>query len=246
MLTDFNAVFLTAADTDSAEDLLGVPTLGYLPKIDASDLRLICDNGPFSLLLESLRSLRTNIHFVAEPPLRSLVITSAVPAEGKSTVAANLAMATAMRWERNRVIVLDADLRKPMQHALFKTNVAPGLTELLRKTHPLNQVLHQTAVPNVQLISSGSVVQNPLELLESEAMAQLIRELEDQCDLLLIDASPMLVVADPMVLGPRAGGVLLVIGHGETQKTHTQKTMALLSRSKARVIGTVFNRMSAL
>jgi capsular exopolysaccharide synthesis family protein len=246
MLTDFNAVFLTPADTDSAEDLLGMPTLGHLPEIDDPDLRLICDNGPFSLLLESLRSLRTNIHFVVETPLRSLVITSAVPAEGKSTVAANLAMATAMRLEKNRVIVLDADLRKPTQHVLFKTNVAPGLTELLRKTHPLNQVLHQTVVPNVQLISSGSVVQNPLELLESEAMVQLIRELEDQCDLLLIDASPMLVVADPMVLAPCAGGVLLVIGHGETQKKHTQKAIALLSRSKARVIGTVFNRMSAL
>ncbi len=227
---------------EEAERVLRLPSLGHVPLIEEEGLRMIRDISTFSPLMESYRSLRTNINFAAVGAnLRTMVVTSSVPAEGKSTTVANLAMSMAM--EDKRVIIVDADLRRPSQHKLFKVDSSPGLTDILLGTHRIDQVLRPTGVPNVQLLPAGTPPPNPAELLGSREMQRLIDQLKEISDLILFDSPPTLAVADSVVLSSRVDGVLLVIAFGETKKANTRKAQELLARANAHVLGTVLNRM---
>ena len=227
---------------EEAERVLRLPNLGQVPMIEEEGLRLIKDISAFSPLMESYRSVRTNINFAAVgSPIRSLVVTSSVPAEGKSTTVANLAMAMAL--DSKRVIIVDADLRRPSQHKLFKIDSSPGLTDLLVGTHTIDDVLRDTGVNGVSVIPAGSPPPNPAELLGSAAMGHLLATLEASADVVLFDTPPALAVADSVVLASRTNGVVLVIGYGETKKTNTRKAIEILSRANAHVLGTILNRM---
>lgn len=227
---------------EEAERVLRLPSLGHIPLIEEEGLRLIKDISTFSPLMEAYRSLRTNINFAAVGnEVRSIVITSSVPAEGKSTTVANLAMAMAL--DNKRVIIVDADLRRPSMHKLFKVDSSPGLTDVLVGTHTIDEVMKPTNVRNVSIVPAGSPPPNPAELLGSAAMGQLLEVLESQADVVLFDSPPALAVADAIVLSARANGVLLVVGYGETKKTSTKKALETLSRANANVLGTVLNRM---
>ena len=229
---------------EEAERVLRLPSLGQVPLIEEEGLRMIRDISTFSPLMESYRSLRTNINFAAVgSPMRTLLVTSSMPAEGKSTTVANLAMSMAM--EGKRVIIVDADLRRPSQHKLFKVDSSPGLTDILLGTHRIEQVLRPTGVPNVQILPAGTPPPNPAELLGSAEMKKLIERLKDVSDLILFDSPPALMVADSVVLSSRVDGALLVIAFGETKKTNTRKAQELLSRANAHVLGTVLNRMES-
>ena len=229
---------------EEAERVLRLPSLGQVPLIEEEGLRMIRDISTFSPLMESYRSLRTNINFAAVgASLRTLVVTSSVPAEGKSTTVANLAMSMAM--EGKRVIIVDADLRRPSQHKLFKIDSSPGLTDILLGTHRLDQVLRNTGVPNVQILPAGTPPPNPAELLGSAEMMKLIDRLKEISDLILFDSPPALAVADSIVLSSRVDGVLLVIAFGETKKANTRKAQELLGRANANILGTVLNRMES-
>jgi capsular exopolysaccharide synthesis family protein len=227
---------------EEAERTLRIPNLGVIPLIEESGLRLIKDASAFSPLMESYRTLRTNINFAAVGrPVRSLVVTSAIPAEGKSTTVANLAMAMAM--DQKRVIIVDADLRRPSMHKLFKVDSSPGLTNVLVGTHQLEQVIRPTPSENIFLVTAGSPPPNPAELLGSARMGQLMAELESHADIILFDSPPVTFVTDGVVLASRANGVLVVIAFGETRKTSTRKALDMLSRANANVLGTVLNRL---
>ena len=227
---------------EEAERVLRLPNLGHVPLVEEEGLRLIRDISTFSPLMESYRSLRTNINFAAVgTKLRSLVVTSSVPAEGKSTTAANLAMAMAL--DGKRVIIIDADLRRPSLHKLFRLESSPGLTDILVGTHEIADVIKPSGVDNVSVISAGSPPPNPAELLGSAKMGELITELESLADIVLFDSPPTLAVADSIVLAARTNGVLLVIGYGETKKTNSRNAVAALQRANARVLGTVLNRV---
>ncbi|MGC4046860.1 MAG: polysaccharide biosynthesis tyrosine autokinase [Armatimonas sp.] len=229
---------------EEAERVLRLPSLGHVPLIEEEGLRMIRDISTFSPLMESYRSLRTNINFAAVGAnLRTMVVTSSVPAEGKSTTVANLAMSMAM--ENRRVIIVDADLRRPSQHKLFKQDSSPGLTDILLGTHTLDQVLRSTGVANVSLLPAGTPPPNPAELLGSREMQRLIDQLKEISDLVLFDSPPTLAVADSVVLSSRVDGVLLVIAFGETKKANTRKAQELLARANAHVLGTVLNRMES-
>ncbi|WP_309722014.1 CpsD/CapB family tyrosine-protein kinase, partial [Armatimonas sp.] len=192
--------------------------------------------------MESYRSLRTNLNFAAVGnSLRTMVITSSVPAEGKSTTAANLAMAMAL--DGKRVIIVDADLRRPSLHKLFRLESSPGLTDVLVGTHEVEEVIKSSGVDNVSVISAGSPPPNPAELLGSSKMIDLIEKLKSLADVVLFDSPPALAVADSIVLAGRTDGVLLVIGYGETKKANSRKAVELLNRANARVLGTVLNRI---
>lgn len=227
---------------EEAERVLRLPSLGHVPMIEEEGLRLIKDISTFSPLMESYRSLRTNINFAAVgTSVRSIVVTSSVPAEGKSTTVANLAMAMAL--DNKKVIIVDADLRRPSQHKLFKIDSSPGLTDILVGTHTLEEVMRPSTVNGVNVIPAGSPPPNPAELLGSAAMGQLLARLETIADVVLFDSPPALAVADSVVLSARTGGVLLVVGYGETKKTNTKKALDILFRANANVLGTVLNRM---
>jgi polysaccharide biosynthesis transport protein len=227
---------------EEAERVLGLPNLGHVPLVEEEGLRLIRDISTFSPLMESYRSLRTNINFAAVgSTLKSIVVTSSVPAEGKSTTAANLAMAMAL--DGKRVIIVDADLRRPSLHKLFRLESSPGLTDALVGTHEIEDVIRPSGVDNVSVIAAGSPPPNPAELLGSARMMDLIKQLEAISDIVLFDSPPTLAVADGVVLAARTDGVLLVIGYGETKKTNTRKAVAQLRRASAKVLGTVLNRI---
>jgi capsular exopolysaccharide synthesis family protein len=228
---------------EEPEEVLDVPTLSCIPNISEESLRLIKGISAFSPLMEAYRSLRVNLKFVTtEQPVRSLLVTSAVPGEGKSTTVANLAMAHAMT--KKCVLIVDADLRRPTQHQIFRTNSIPGLTDLLNGETTLDAVIRPTSVSNVSYIPAGNPPPNPTELLETKEMAQTLAELEERYDLVLFDSPPTLAVADAAVLAAQVSGTLLVIGFDETKVTNVRATMKVLSRARATVLGTVLNRMS--
>jgi capsular exopolysaccharide synthesis family protein len=227
---------------DEAERVLKLPSLGYIPHIEEEGLRLIRDISTFSPLMESYRTLRTNINFAAVGnQVRSMVVTSSAPAEGKSTTCANLAMAMAM--DGKKVIIVDADLRRPSQHHLFKVDASPGLTDLLIGSHTIDEVLRPTTVENVFLIPAGSPPPNPAELLGSAAMGRFLAEVETRADVILLDTPPALAVADATVLAARTDGALLVVGYGDTKKASVKRAKDMLARGNANILGTVLNRM---
>jgi len=227
---------------DEAERVLKLPSLGYIPNIEEEGLRLIRDISTFSPLMESYRTLRTNINFAAVGnAVRSMVVTSSVPAEGKSTTCANLAMAMAM--DGKKVIIVDADLRRPSQHHLFKVDASPGLTDILIGSHTIDEVMRQTSVENVFIIPAGSPPPNPAELLGSAAMGRFLAEVETRADVVLLDTPPALAVADATVLAARTDGALLVVGYGDTKKTSVKRAKDMLARGNANILGTVLNRM---
>lgn len=238
MLPDSAETFL---DWDDVENELGIPALGFVPIIEEEDRRLIRDTHIFSPVTESYRSLRTNLRFVAEQPLRSLLVTSAAPHEGKSTVAANLA--TAMAMENRRVVVVDADLRRPTQHKLFKVKPSPGLTDVLNGTHAVNDAIHATENANISVIPAGTVPPNPNELLGTDALPRLLGELKNRFDLVLLDSPPMLAVSDAALVACQVDGVLVVLAQGETKRVHARDTVKLLGRARATVLGAVLNRI---
>ena len=227
---------------EEAERALGLPSLGYIPMIEEEGLRLIRDISTFSPLMESYRTLRTNINFAAVgSDVKAIVVTSSIPAEGKSTTCANLAMAMAL--DGKRVVIVDADLRRPSQHKLFKTSSSPGLTDILVGTHSIEDVMQATKVEGVSIIPAGSPPPNPAELLGSAAMGHFLANIEAIADIVLFDSPPTLAVADGVVLASRCDGVLMVIAYGETKKTSTRQAKEILTRANVHILGTVMNRM---
>lgn len=228
---------------EDSERVLRLPNLGHVPLVEELGLRLIRDISSFSPLMESYRSLRTNLNFAAVGhEVNVLLITSSVPSEGKSTTAANLAMAMAL--DGKRVIIVDADLRRPSQHKLFKLESSPGLTDLLVGSHRIEDVVKPTNVENVWLVSAGSPPPNPAELLGSVAMQRILESLKGQADIILLDTPPTLLLSDTIVLSSLADGILLVVSYGDTKKASVRRTVDLLRRGGTPVLGTVLNRMS--
>ncbi|MFM7320042.1 MAG: polysaccharide biosynthesis tyrosine autokinase [Armatimonadota bacterium] len=231
---------------DEARKALGIPSLGQVPLVEEAGLRLIRDISTFSPLSESFRNLRTSLTFAAVGvEMRSLLITSSQPAEGKSTTAANLATTMADSFEGRKVILVDADLRRPSQDKLFRLERAPGLTEVLLGSHSLDDVLRPCGVDNVLVLPAGTLPPNPAELLGSSAMERLIAELESRADFVIFDSPPALAVADSLVLASRVDAALIVVAYGDTRKTMVRKAVEQVSKANRNVLGTVINRMDA-
>ena len=187
---------------------------------------------------EAYRTLRTNLLFsAAVRSLRCLVITSAGPKEGKSTTAANLAVAFALQGQR--VVLIDCDLRRPRIHNLFEMTQNPGLTNVLLGNSTLEDAMRSTRVPGLSVITSGSLPPNPVELLGSQQMRGLLERIES--DLVVLDTPPMLVASDAAVLARAADGVLMVVRAGRTQRGALQESAQQLAAIGARLVGTVLN-----
>lgn len=188
---------------------------------------------------EAYRTLRTNIHFAAAArPLRSLLCVSAGPGEGKSTAVANLAVVMAQAG--TKVVVLDGDLRRPSQHAIFNLRNAPGLTNLFlsaAETPGADLPLQSTAVANLRLLASGPRPPNPVELLASGRMEEILGRVVEHADIVLIDSPPLVPFADAAVLSAKADGVVLVVGAGTVKRDLVRKAKAQLEAANARVLG---------
>lgn len=205
---------------------------------------LITLSDPRSPAAEAFRTLRTNIYFSSlDRTLQTLVVTSAAPSEGKSTVLANLAVAMA-QGDRTTILV-DADLRRPTLHEIFGLKNDVGLTSLfIDKKSAIEPALQDVGVANLQILTSGPLPPNPAEVLGSQRMLDVIENLKQHADIVLFDAPPVMAVTDASVLGTRVDGVLLVINSGHTRREHAKRAKAQLEKLNIRVVGAVLNGTS--
>jgi capsular exopolysaccharide synthesis family protein len=198
-------------------------------------MTLITLTDPRSPVSEAYRTLRTNLSFSSlDRPIRTLVVTSPAPDEGKSTTVANLAVTMAQGGRRT--ILVDCDLRRPALHTLFDRRAEPGLTNLLLEEDG-QPALQQTQVEGLQLLSSGPLPPNPADLLGSQKIDKVIASLAEAADIVLFDAPPVIAVTDAAVLGAKVDGVLLVISAGKTRREHAERAKEMLERANVRIIG---------
>lgn len=240
------AVLRESLDTTikGVEDLgaaSGAPTLGVIGFDPAATKQpLAVAAQPHGPRAEAYRQLRTNLQFVeVDQRPRSLVIASCVPAEGKSVTACNLGLAFAQAGLR--VLLVDADLRKPKVATYLGLEGGVGLTTVLTQRATLEQVVQPWGNGLLHVLASGEVPPNPSELLASRAMATLLQTLEQTYDMVLIDVPPLLPVTDAAVVAASAGGALLVVHHGLTRRDQVEQAVAALQSVSARLLGTVLN-----
>ena len=199
---------------------------------------LITLTDPRSPVSEAYRTLRTNLEFFSlDEPIRTLVVTSPGPNEGKSTVLANLAVTLAQGGKK--VILVDCDLRRPVQHTLFELDNTAGLTMMM--LDEAEAPLRETPVEGLRVLPAGPAPPNPAELLGSRRMKEAIAALLEQADVLLFDAPPVMAVTDALVLAVQTDGVLLVVKAGGTKREHVQQAKERLDRVNARIVGAVLN-----
>lgn len=198
-------------------------------------MTLITLTNPRSPVSEAYRTLRTNLSFYSlDNPLRSLVVTSAAPDEGKSTTVANLAVT--MAQSGRKTILVDCDLRRPSLHTLFNLQNNIGFTNMLLDENAAAP-LQKTEVGNLLVLTSGSKPPNPADILGSRQMDRIIATLVEQADMVLFDAPPVVAVTDAVVLGTKVDGVLLVVSAGKTRRDHAEKAKQILEKANVRIIG---------
>ncbi len=189
---------------------------------------------------EAFKKIRTNLQFsTTGEGCKKVIVTSSVPDEGKSMVAANLAISLAQAGQR--VLIIDADLRNPTAHRFFKTNQLPGLSEILAGLKDVNDCLMQLGSMSLYLITAGTIPPNPAELLGSEAMSKLLDKLSSFYDYIVIDSTPVIVVSDTMNLVDKVHGVVVVVRENMTEHKEVQQTLASLEYANAKILGLVLN-----
>lgn len=233
----------TMKNPEDVAKILGIPVLGLIPQMDETSSQLIMQYDGRSPVSEAYRTLRSNIKFTSlDRPIRTLLVTSPTAGEGKSTTISNIAISMAMNGMR--VILMDTDLRRPTVHRVFGASNEKGLTNILVDEMSADQVIQNTEVQNLQIITSGPIPPNPAEILESTRMQQLITSLRDRCDILLLDSPPVVVVTDAAVLGSTLDGVVLVVESGKVPRQVAKRALELLQNGKSKVLGVVVNKVN--
>ena len=198
-------------------------------------------NNAKSPISEQYRTLRTNIQFSnVDNEMRTIMITSSGPGEGKSTTTANLAIVFAQQGKK--VLLVDADLRKPTMHYTFNLTNTFGLTSVLTKQVTLDEAITETKEQNLFVLPSGPIPPNPAELLGSKAMDHFFEEaLQDVFDLIIFDTPPLLAVTDAQILANKCDGSILVISSGKTEKDMVVKAKEMLGTANGKLLGVVLN-----
>lgn len=235
----------TFKSPEMVQKTLGLTTLGAVPVMDdAAPGRelapLINDHSPTT---EAYRVLRTNLQFASvDRPLRTLMVTSPAPSEGKSMTASNLAAAVARAGRQ--VILVDTDLHRPRLHRVFNVTNNVGVTSALLADHPSSEgLLQETQIPGLRVLTAGPLPPNPAELLGSSRMKDLLADLNTHADMVILDTPPVVALADAAILSSHTDGVLLVLDAGRTRREVARRAMASLGQVKARVIGVLLNRV---
>jgi polysaccharide biosynthesis transport protein len=252
----------TIKTPDDAERDVGLTFLGLLPQTDARTRRapyygsrsgqqrsreklagppeLIVHSAPTSGVAEAARAIRTNLVFMApDNPYRRLLITSAGPSEGKTTVACSIAIAMAQAGQR--VLLMDCDLRRPRVHKVFGIQQEAGVSTACVDRSVLDQAIYVTEIPNLSVLPAGLHAPNPAELLQSESFSRLLEELGTRFDRIMIDSPPVVPVTDAAILSNRVDGVVLVVRAAKTSRDLAQQAKRTLSDVGAKTIGVVLN-----
>lgn len=214
-----------------------------------SNKELIVQKDPKSPVSEVFRTLRTNIQFMnANKKLKTLLITSTFPGEGKSWVASNLAVTFAQAG--NKVILIDADMRKGRQYKIFDVLPRPGLSNYLSgmdleegEDPDISKYLQRTEVNNLLIMTAGNIPPNPSELLVSDQMNKLLKDLKSVCDIVVIDGTPCELVTDSVILSRIVDSTVIVTAHKETKKDNLEKIVRNIKNVGGNLAGVVINKM---
>jgi non-specific protein-tyrosine kinase len=235
-------------DPDDVQEVAGLSTLGTIARMkggkDRSEIyRLAAILYPRSGVAEAYRTLRTNVEFASvDAPIRALLVTSSIPGEGKTVTAANLAVVFAQAGRR--VILVDADLRKPGVHRVFDLPNAHGLTSLLRSDEvSLDAIAQTTEQENLRIVTTGPLPPNPAELMSSQRMRTVLDRLKTGGDLVIFDSPPLQAVTDSAILSSLVDGTLFVIDAGHSRRRAVRPARESLARAGANVLGAVLNRI---
>lgn len=225
--------------------LTQAPVLGGLAfDPDAAEAPLLSQVQSQSSRAESFRQIRTNLHFAnVNSKSKTILITSSLPGEGKSTTATNMALA--MSQAGQRVVLVDADLRRPMVAEYLGLEKSAGLTTALIGAAEVADLLQPYGKHDLQVLTSGQIPPNPSELLGSQAMGELLTALQDSFDVVIIDAPPLIPVTDATVLAQKVGGVVVVVGTTKIKSHDFEKSLSSLNLVKANVLGIVLNLLPA-
>ena len=230
---------------DQVNKILGYTVLGRIPKMNlrsgiAGKGGDLLTSDPRSIVVgEAFRILRTNIYFLEkERKMRRYMVTSTGPGEGKSTLIANLAVTMAQTGKK--VLIIDTDLRRPMLNKIFGANKQPGLTEFLQQEIDLEDIVSKTSYENLEIITSGSLANNPSELLSSTKFEELLNSLNGY-DIVLLDCPPIMTVTDPILVADKVDGVLFVVGLKKVKISMVERTKQQLKKVNASIVGVALN-----
>jgi len=238
-------------NSDAVQEIAGLSTLGSVARMSVGlgrpeFYRLATLINPRSGSAEAYRALRTNIEFASvDTPIRTLVVTSSRPHEGKTVTASNLAVAYAQA--DRRTILVDADLRKPGVHSMFGIPNEDGLTTLLRdEKATVARVANSTEQANLRVVTTGPLPPNPAELLGSQRMRRVIDKLKADADIVIFDTPPAQVVVDAVVLSSYLDATVLVVDVGRSRRGALRQAGEALARANAKVLGVILNRVPGL
>jgi len=236
---------------EDVEKYAGLASLGMVPAFRPNgeggggddmphSIELVTHFAPKSTYSENYRSIRTTLLLsMPDSKLKTIVVTSALPREGKTATVSNLGVALAQAGKN--VVIVDADLRKPRQNRIFKLKGRSGLVNYLAAGASLGDVIQATAIPKLYVVAAGPVPPNPVELLGSEKMAALLDELRRNFDFVLLDTPPTLAVSDAVVMGPHLDGAILVVRGGQTSRDALRSAREMLDKHKIRTVGVIIN-----
>ncbi|CAM3323889.1 MULTISPECIES: CpsD/CapB family tyrosine-protein kinase [Paenibacillus] len=207
-----------------------------------SEGSLIVSHNPKSSISEVYRLLRTKIPFFSkDQELKTVMVTSSQPGEGKTTTISNLAVTYAQ--EGKKVLLIDADMRKPSLHRVFSQINHQGLSSLLTGHSSIQESVQETSIDNLWLLPSGPVPANPSELIDSSGMRELLHQIKDEYDVILVDTPSVLSVSDSVIVSALCDGVIMVAAAGKVKKDHLKKAKEQLDHVNARMLGIVLNRV---
>ncbi|MGM7634659.1 CpsD/CapB family tyrosine-protein kinase [Bacillus sp. Hm123] len=212
--------------------------------LDVIRRKLVTLLNPKSPISEQYRTIRTNITFSSVgQEIRSLMVTSPSPGEGKSTTAANLAIVFAQQGKK--VLLVDADLRKPTMHHTFNIVNNVGLTNVLTKQKALSAAMQPSQLDQLHILCSGPIPPNPAELLGSYMMAEFMQEAYQQYEVVIFDTPPVLLVTDAQVVANQCDASILVVSSGQTNADTAMKAKEVLQSAQSKLLGVVLNNMSS-